>query len=101
MTRLAIINNITSICENVSSDTRPANEINIEGYTVLDLDQTPIINWNWNETLNDFEEIESIGDGGMGYTYTNGKLVHKKPEKPVVEEIIKQDQPTTTGTEEI
>jgi hypothetical protein len=101
MTRLAIINNITNICENVSSDTRPLNEINIEGYTVLDLDQTPIINWNWNETLNDFEEIESIGDGGMGCIYTNGKLVHKKPEKPVVEETIKQDQPTTTGIEEI
>ena len=93
MTRLAIINNITNICENVSYDTRPANEIIIEGYTVLDLDQTPVINWIWNETLNDYKEVENIGDGGIGYTYSNGKLITPKPEKPT--------QPTTTGTEEI
>ena len=53
MTQLALINNITNICENVTSDNRPANEINIEGYTVIDLEQTPIINWNWNEELKD------------------------------------------------
>ena len=83
MTRLAIINNITNICENVSSDTRPANEIIIEGYTVLDLDKTHVINWSWNETLNDFEEVENIGDGGIGLNYINGKLVSTKPEKPI------------------
>lgn len=93
MTQLALINNITKICENVSSDTRPANEINIEGYTVLDLDNTPVINWNWNESLNDFEEVESIGNGGIGFIYTDGKLVQVKPAIP--------QQPTTTGTEEI
>jgi hypothetical protein len=96
MTRLAIINNITNICENVSSDNRPINEINIEGYTVLDLDQTPIINWNWNESLNDYEKVESIGDGGIGFIYTDGKLVAVKPDKPII-----PNQPTTTGTEEI
>jgi hypothetical protein len=96
MTRLAIINNITNICENVTSDIRPANEINIQGYTVLDLDQTSVIHWNWNETLNDFEEVEDSSDGGIGYAYSNGKLITPKPEKPVVE-----DQPTTTGIEEI
>jgi hypothetical protein len=96
MTQLALINNITNICENVSSDTRPANEINIEGYTVLDLEQTPVINWNWNESLNDFEEVESIGNGGIGFIYTDGKLVQVKPT-----EIPQTQQPTTTGTEEI
>jgi hypothetical protein len=79
MTQLALINNITKICENVSSDDREANEINIEGYTVLDLDNTLVINWNWNESLNDFEEVESIGNGGIGFTYVNGKLVSNKP----------------------
>ena len=96
MTKLAIINNITNICENVSSDTRPANEINIQGYTVLDLDQTPVIHWNWNKTLNDYEEVETIASGGIGYTYSNGKLIASKPEKPIVEK-----QPTSTGIEEI
>jgi len=96
MTQLAIINNITKICENVSTDTRPANEINIEGYTVLDLDQTPVIHWNWNETLNNYEEVESISDGGIGFVYTDGKLVALKPT-----EIPQNQQPTTSGTEEI
>jgi hypothetical protein len=82
MTQLALINNITKICENVSSDNRPANQINIQGYTVLDLEQTPVITWSWNETLNDFEQFENIGNGGIGFIYTDGKLVQVKPAIP-------------------
>jgi hypothetical protein len=93
MTILALINNQTNICENVSLDNRPANEITIAGYTVLDLEQTPVINWNWNESLNDYEEVESVGNGGIGFIYTDGKLVSVKPAIP--------EQPTTSGTEEI
>jgi hypothetical protein len=96
MTKLAIINNITKICENVSSDERQANEINIEGYTVLDLNNISVITWTFNETLNDFEQFEGIGNGGIGFVYTDGKLVQVKPAIPVSNE-----QPTTTGTEEI
>jgi len=96
MTQLAIINNITNICENVTSDTRPANEIIIEGYTVLDLDNTSVITWTFNETLNDFEQFENIGNGGIGFIYTDGKLVQVKPDIPV-----NSKQPTTTGIEEI
>ena len=83
MTKLALINNNTNICENVTLDNRPANEINIEGYTILDLEQTPVINYVWNEDLNDFEEIESIGNGGIGCIYSNGKLI-KKSDKPTL-----------------
>jgi hypothetical protein len=82
MTQLALINNITKICENVSSDNRPANQINIQGYTVLDLEQTSVITWSWNETLNDFEQFENIGNGGIGFIYTDGKLVQVKPAIP-------------------
>jgi hypothetical protein len=82
MTQLAIINNITNICENVTSDNRSANEINIQGYTVLDLEQTPVITWNWNEELKDFDEVQNIGDGGIGFIYTDGKLVQVKPAIP-------------------
>jgi hypothetical protein len=96
MTKLALINNLTNICENVTSDNRSANEINIEGYTVLDLEQTPVINWNWNESLNDYEEVQNIGNGGIGFIYTDGKLVALKPT-----EIPQNQQPTTSGTEEI
>jgi hypothetical protein len=83
MTQLAIINNITKICENVSTDTRSANEINIQGYTVLNLDNISVITWIWNKQLKDFEQFESIGNGGIGFIYTDGKLVQVKPEKPV------------------
>jgi hypothetical protein len=93
MTILALINNQTNICENVSLDTRPANEITIAGYTVLDLEQISVITWDWNEELNDYEQVERIGNGGIGFVYTDGKLVQVKPEKPI--------QPITTGTEEI
>jgi hypothetical protein len=96
MTQLAIINNITKICENVSSDERQANEINIEGYTVLDLDNTSAITWTFNETLNDFEQFEGIGNGGIGFIYTDGKLIQTKPATPV-----NNKQPITSGTEEI
>jgi hypothetical protein len=82
MTQLALINNITNICENVTSDNRSANEINIQGYTVLDLEQTPVITWNWNEELKDFDEVQNIGDGGIGFIYTDGKLVQVKPAIP-------------------
>ena len=79
MTILALINNQTNICENVSLDTRPVNEITIAGYTVLDLEQISVITWDWN----DYEQVESIGNGGIGFVYTDGKLVQVKPEKPI------------------
>lgn len=96
MTQLALINNITNICENVTSDNRPANEINIEGYTVLDLDNTLTITWSWNEELKDFEQFENIGNGGIGFIYIDGKLVAVKPDIPIISK-----QPTTSGIEEI
>lgn len=84
MPKIALINNKTSICENITIDNRPANQIFIEGYTAIDLKNTTVINWKWNESLNDFEEVETIGNGGIGYTYnfTNEILIAKKPEKP-------------------
>jgi len=95
MTKLAIINNITKICENISSDDRQANEINIEGYTVLDLDNTSTITWSFNETLKDFEQFEGIGNGEIGFIYTDGKLVQVKPALPI------NKQHTNTGLEDI
>jgi len=84
MTKLALINNNTNICENVTIDDRAANEINIEGYTILDLDNTSVINYVWNEDLTNLDEIESIGNGGIGSTYLNGKLINEKPDKPEI-----------------
>jgi hypothetical protein len=80
MIKIAIINSNTNICENVSEDSRPINQINVPGYILLNLETTETIKWNWNPTLDDWEEIEgSIGTGGIGYTYINGKLKEPKP----------------------
>jgi hypothetical protein len=58
MTTLAWINTQTNVCENTTLDDRPASEIQIEGYLILDLD--------------------AIGGGGIGDTW-DGKKLSKPP----------------------
>jgi hypothetical protein len=60
MTTLAWINTKTNVCENTTLDDRPASEIQIDGYLILDL--------------------ETIGGGGIGDTWDGQKL-----SKPPVE----------------
>jgi hypothetical protein len=84
MTNLAIINAETLICENVTVDDRPASEIQIDGYIVLDLLTTICVSWYWDGT--DWVEQESMGEGSIGDTYQNGKLYQEKPkEQPVTD----------------
>lgn len=93
MTSLALINEQTMICENVSTDPRPASEIQISGYIVLDLDQTPTVGWELDGTV--WVPVDlGTGQGGIGNTYENGKLVKTKPD-----DIL--PQPESTGTQEI
>lgn len=54
MTILAWINEQTNICENTTLDDRPATEIHIKGYLILDL--------------------EAIGGGGIGDVWDGIKL---------------------------
>lgn len=54
MTILAWVNEQTNICENTTLDDRPATEIHIEGYLILDL--------------------EAIGGGGIGDVWDGVKL---------------------------
>jgi hypothetical protein len=76
MTTLAWINAQTNICENTTLDNRPASEIEIEGYLILDLD--------------------AIGGGGIGDIWDGEKL--NSPE-PVIE--ASSNQPISTGTQEV
>lgn len=95
MTILAIINAQTMVCENVSSDPRPASEIQIPDFIVLDLEQTQAVGWEWDESIKDYVMVDqNLGEGGIGDTYSNGKLVEPKPEPPV-------EQPVTTGTQDL
>ena len=63
MTTIAWINQ-NNICENVSLDDRPASEIQVAGYLLLDLD--------------------AIGGGGIGDTWDGENLV--KPAQEIPEE---------------
>ena len=93
MTILAWINNQTNICENISSDDRSASEISIPGYQLIDLEQTLAVDWSWDGTEWVMKDAD-IGEGGIGDTYENGKLIKSKPtESP--------SQPVTSGTQEI
>ena len=81
MIYLAIINGNTNICENVTSDTRPLNEIILPPpYFAVDLANTPAIDWIWSNELNDWYEREFIGNGGIGDVWNGQKLVQPKPE---------------------
>jgi hypothetical protein len=82
MTQLALVNDQTLICENVSSDPRPAQEIVIPGFIVLDLENTVCVHWRWNSETQQFNQVESLGTGGMGYTYADGRLVQPMPTPP-------------------
>lgn len=77
MTTLAIIDTTTNTCVNVTLDDRNVSEIALPSpYIAIDLDATTSVNWvSQNEQL---VPVESIGSGGIGYTYENGKLVAPK-----------------------
>lgn len=76
MTVLAWINEQTNICENTTLDDRPASEIIIPGYLILDL--------------------EAIGSGGIGDIWDGTKLI--KTESQVTPS---DQQPATSGTQEL
>lgn len=57
---------------------------------------TPAFNWTWNPDLKDYELTESLGTGGIGYTW-NGTACITNQEKPVVP--VAEEQPTTSGTQ--
>lgn len=92
MTILAWINEQTNICENTSLDDRPASEIQIPGYIMLDLEQAPSAKWIWDGS--DWViEYKGLGEGGIGDTWDGTYLVEPKP--------ASEYQPTTTGTQTI
>lgn len=92
MTILALINQNTMVCDNTSLDDRPASDIHIEGYIVLDLMQTPAYGWVWDgQQWQKFQKPN--GEAAIGYVYENGALIEPKPEDPI--------QPIVEGTQEI
>lgn len=79
MTILALIDENTKFCVNITTDDRPAHEVQVAGYIVLDLETTPAIDYVWNDQTQAYDEFEGVGNGGIGDKYINGKLVQQLP----------------------
>ena len=97
MGTIAWINNKTNICENVSVSSVPASECQpVNGYTLIDLEQTQAAGWEWNGT--EWVVVnENIGEGGIGDTWDGTRLIEPKPINPPPS----TDQPVTEGTQEL
>lgn len=77
MTTLAIIDTTTNTCVNVTLDDRPANQVSLPNpFIAIDLTTTPSVDWVMEN--NSLVAVESIGCGGIGDKYENGKLVAPK-----------------------
>lgn len=80
MTYLAIINTNTMICENVTVDDRPADQITLPGpYLVLDLSIVPAIKWTKDANGEWILGEEKLGSGGKGMIWTGQRLEQPKP----------------------
>lgn len=86
MTTLALINENTLICENVTLDDRPAEEISVPGYIVIDQEKTMHRVWKYDKNVNDWFLVDSVcGEGGIGDKYENGTLFNPIKPDPVVQ----------------
>lgn len=95
MTTLALINEQTLICENITLDPRPAEEISVPGYIVIDQEKTMYRVWKHDNTLNDWFLVDlEPGQGGIGDKYENGALFNPTKPDPVV-------QPEASGVQEL
>lgn len=76
MFRFALVNEQTMICENISLDERPANEIVVAGYLIIDITDTSF----------------GIGDIWNGTTFEKGYI-------PAPLAQAAEIQPESTGTQ--
>jgi hypothetical protein len=83
MTILAVINKETNLVENISLDDRPISEITLpDPYFVIDLETTPTITFYRHSDTKEVLSEESIGQGGIGFTWDGTKLIGPQP-KPL------------------
>lgn len=82
------------MCENISLDDRPASEIQIDGFIVLDLEQTECFAWMLFENETEYQLVNrGKGNGGIDYVYENNALVKPKPQ------LVAEEQPVSEGTQ--
>jgi hypothetical protein len=52
------------------------------GFTALDLETTPSIEWEWNADLNDWVPVDMVGTGSIGDSWDGQKSNAPKPPPP-------------------
>lgn len=84
MQNYLIINQETNIVENIcvwDGNTQTWNPPT--NYLTILQANTPAMVWVWNDSLNDTELQEKLGQGGVGFTWDGAKCITNQP-KPVI-----------------
>lgn len=86
-----MINKDTNICENVCVwDGNPNTWTPPSNYLMLVQSTTLSEIWSFNQSLNDYELIEVLGMGDIGFTWNGSMLITNQP-KPTVQTSTLQD----------
>ena len=78
---LGIIDTNLNRCVNVTKDNRPIDQIPLPSNLIaIDILNTPSQDWVWNDTTQEYDLVDSFGEGGVGDIWDGVKLT--QPEKP-------------------
>lgn len=93
-----MINQETNTVENVIEwDGNTSTWSPPENYFILPAETTPSATWQWDDAIDDYELVDNIGFGGIGGVWDGARVVQPKP----TQEPIPEDQPATTGTQNL
>lgn len=82
MATLGIINTTTNICENVTLDDQPIDQIVLPSpYIAIDLSATPTLDWKWDTDSNQWILVNG-SSGGIGFTWDGTHLIAPQPANP-------------------
>ena len=83
MAAYLLVNKQTNIVDNaVEWDGNTATWQPPETHIAIPYAGTPSIDWVWNETTQDWDSVETIGNGGIGDTWDGTKMIETKPNNP-------------------
>lgn len=95
-----MVNETTNIVENMCVwDGNPNTWTPPPGYLMLAQATTMALIWTWDEAIEDYVLVQTLGVAGIGFTWNGKECVTNEP-KPTPY-TPPADQPTTSGTQEI
>lgn len=80
MSKYAIINKQTNVCENICMDERPIEQIPMpETHFLIDILKVPNVDWIYNRETMQWYTLDSFGQGGIDDIWDGEKLIQPKP----------------------